>query len=462
MRNQASIALIFAIAATASAAENSLEIQTRQLVEPAIRTGWLASVSVGILRATEGQGSQGREVVVLGLGSARDDRLQSPNADTLYEIGSITKVFTALLLADMVVRGEVKLDDPVQKHLPDSVRMPTRDDLAITLEQLATHRSGLPRMPNNFQPRDPDNPYADYDVERLYAFLNRYKLRHAPGERGAYSNLGMGLLGHALARAAGKTYAELLRERITGPLAMHDTVIDLDERQRGQLAQPHDADGNVVKNWDLNVLAGAGALRSNIHDLLKFVAAQLKLEATPLEPAIELTHAARGALQGTKAEIGLGWHITLDGRAIGHNGQTGGYHSYLSFRPHVGAGVVVLSNTASEVVDRLGYSLMQLACGEEPEPMRLRATATLSPDTLERYVGDYDLQGERFSITREDDKLFAQLSIQPKLRIYPENETKFFYRVVDAQIAFETDEQGEVTGLTLHQFGRELTGKRKK
>jgi len=136
------------------------------------------------------------------------------NGDTIFEIGSISKVFTSLLLADMVNRKEVALDDPAAKYLPEHVRMPERSGKAITLLDLSTHRSGLPRVPGNLNPKDPTNPYADYSVDDLYQFLSGYTLPRDPGSEVEYSNLGGGLLGHILAHRAGTDYESLIRSRI--------------------------------------------------------------------------------------------------------------------------------------------------------------------------------------------------------------------------------------------------------
>src|SRR4051812_4779329 len=187
------------------------------LVQPLIDGGWCPGVVVGWVTPA------GSHVLGYGRFSEKDDR--RPDGRTVYEIGSITKVFTSLLLAEMVRDGRMALDDPVQKYLPDSVKMPQKGERPITLQDLATHTSGLPRMPTNFNPKDPANPYADYTVDRLYEFLNACHPARAPGEAYEYSNVGVGLLGHVIARRAGKEYETLLRERVTRPLDMSDTRI---------------------------------------------------------------------------------------------------------------------------------------------------------------------------------------------------------------------------------------------
>jgi CubicO group peptidase (beta-lactamase class C family) len=176
----------------------------------------------------------------------------------VFEIGSITKVFTTLVLADMARRGEVALDDPVAQYLPADVIMPKRGGRRIALIDLATHTSGLPRRPGDIAPADWANPYADYSIVQLYAFLGRYRLRRDIGAAHLYSNLGMGLLGHALALRAGGDFETLVRKRITAPLGMVDTAMALTPGMRTRLAKGHDAERRPVANWDFDALAGPG------------------------------------------------------------------------------------------------------------------------------------------------------------------------------------------------------------
>ena len=207
------------------------------------------------------------------------------NGDTLFEIGSITKVFTALLAADMAQRGELKLDDPISKYLPSTVKVPERNGRQITLIDLATHTSSLPRMPNNFRPKDPGNPYADYTVDALYSFLSSYELPRDIGVKFEYSNLGFGLLGQGLAARAGMDYEKLVVTRICDPLHMNSTRITLSEPLRQRFAAGHSADLVTVPGWDIPTLAGAGALRSSTNDLLTFLAAMMNYTSNPLAAA---------------------------------------------------------------------------------------------------------------------------------------------------------------------------------
>ena len=308
-------------------------------------------IAVGLLD------ERGSTVVSYGKLSKTDEK--EPDGKTVFEIGSITKVFTSILLADFVGREKVRLDDPVQKFLPDSVRVPSRDGTVMTLYHLATHTSGLPRMPDNFAPADPTNPYVDYTVEQMYEFLSGAELTGKPGASAAYSNYGAGLLGHILALQAGSDYETLVRKRIAGPLEMTDTVITLTPELENRLAQGHDATLEPAANWDIPTLAGAGALRSTVDDMLLFLAANLGLTESPISDAMEDSHRRREEFGGPEKHIGLGWFIRQGyGRTIhGHSGETGGYRSFVGFDKERKKGVVVLSNSTNNISD-IGFHLL--------------------------------------------------------------------------------------------------------
>ena len=250
----------------------------------------------------------GRRVVAYGNLANGDPR--TLDGDTIFEIGSVTKVFTSLLLADMVNRKEVTLDDPAAKYLPEHVRMPERSGKSITLLDLSTHSSGLPRLPSNLKPKDPANPYADYSVDDLYQFLSGYTLPRDPGSEFEYSNLGAGLLGHLLAYRAGTDYESLIRIRITQPLGMPDTGITLSSSMKQRMATGHNAMLAPVANWDLPTLAGAGALRSSANDMLTFLEAFLGYKESPLAPAMKAMLEVRRPVGKTKFEIGLAWYYS--------------------------------------------------------------------------------------------------------------------------------------------------------
>ncbi len=271
------VALLAVFLRPASAAD--LRQQIDSLAQPLIEDGTAVGFVVGIVRDGQTQ--------IFGYGETVKGSQTVPDGDTLFEIGSISKVFTCSLLADMVERGLMKLDDPVQQYLPDDVKMPVAEGQPIKLVDLATHTSGLPRLPDNLRPADLTNPYADYGDQQLFAFLNGHKLSRPPGKY-EYSNLAMGLLGAVLARRAGTSYEQLLTDRITGPLAMNDTRITLDEAHRKRLATAYSFALEPVKSWDFQALAGAGAIRSTARDILKFAAANFDGSDAPLAKAFRL------------------------------------------------------------------------------------------------------------------------------------------------------------------------------
>ncbi len=400
-------------------------------------------------------------VEYFGYGRKGPDDAAPPDADTVFEVGSTTKVFTAVLLAEAVRRGLVTLDTPVADLLPPEVGAPARGDKVITLEHLATHRSGLPRMPTNFAPKDPANPYADYGADQLYAFLRKHALARDPGTGYEYSNLGAGLLGHVLSLAANKPYETLVEEWIAAPLGMESTTVALDASSQQRLAVGHDEAGEPVGNWDLAVLAGAGALRSTARDMAAFVRANLAGDG-PLAQTLAMTHEPRADIPDGK--VALGWHVGLPGLpgAVWHNGMTGGYHAFMAFDPDREVGVVVLTNTAQPVMDAFGTALLLMMRGD-PYAFDLPAAADVSEDVLDRYVGEYPLvPGFVLTVTRKGQKLFVQATGQPRFRVYPKSATEFVYRVVDARITFQVDDDGTVTGLTLHQNGRDMPARKTK
>ncbi|MBE0665407.1 MAG: beta-lactamase family protein, partial [Candidatus Aminicenantes bacterium] len=356
--------------------------EIRQVLKDAVDNRHTVGIVVGIIN------KDGKTIYSYGK-TATDGR--AVDGDTVFEIGSVTKTFTATLLADMVQRGLLSLDDPVAKYLPKGVTMPSRGGKQITLLDLATQRSGLPRMPTNFNPADPDNPFADYTAKKLFEFLAGYTLPRDIGASYEYSNLGVGLLGEALARRAGKSYEALLTERIFRPLGMNSSGIVLRPGMAARLAAGHSPQLTPVKNWDMDVLAGAGAIRSTVNDMLSYVAANMDLKPSPLSGAMAL---ARQDLKDTTIpdmRIGLAWHLrkSQDTVIVWHNGSTAGYHSFVGFDVKKGMGIVVLSNSANDI-DTIGLHFLNdripLA---KIEPRKERKEIALEPALLDAYVGEY-------------------------------------------------------------------------
>jgi CubicO group peptidase (beta-lactamase class C family) len=414
-------------------------------------------IVVGVIDARD---PRNRRVITFGSLERGDSR--PLNGDTIFEIGSVTKVFTSLLLADMVQRGEVALTDPVAKYLPADVKVPERNGRAITLQDLATHTSGLPRLPTNFMPKDPANPYADYSAAQLYQFLSTYTLTRDIGSRYEYSNLGGGLLGHVLARRAGMEYEALVRSRITGPLAMTSTSITLSADQQRRLAVGHNDRLASVPNWDLPTLAGAGALRSTANDMLTFVAANLGA-TSPLMSAMSAMLTDRRPTGMPGLDVALAWHIfTRNGdEIIWHNGGTGGYRSFIGFSPRTKVGVVVLSNTSTLAgVDDIGLHVLDARL-PTMQPPKVHTEVTVDPNLFDGYVGAYELAPNFvLTVTREANRLFIQATGQPKLEVFAEAAKEYFLKAVDAQLSFVTNAAGQATAVILHQNGANVTGQR--
>lgn len=400
---------------------------------------------------------------IISYGKPAQDSRAVLDGDTVFELGSITKVFTSLILADMVERGEVSLSDPISKYLPGTVKTPTRNGREITLLDLATHTSGLPRLPGNMNPKDPDNPYADYTVAQMYEFLSGYTLTRDIGEKYEYSNFGAGLLGHILSLKAGTDYETLVVKRICKPLGMESTRETLTPQMRARLATGHDRGGKAVSNWDIPTLAGAGALRSTANDMLKFLAANLGLTKSNLLPAMQRAHAVQRETGVADLKVGLAWHVLskFGTEIVWHNGGTGGYHTFMGFDKKKGLGVVVLSNSTNDI-DDIGRHLLEsrytLAKYEAPKE---RKAISLDPKILEAYVGRYALTPSIIiTVTREGDKLYAEAPGQSKIELLAESETAFFIKEADAQLTFVKNEKGEVTGLVVRQDGRDIPAQR--
>ena len=286
-------------------------------------------------------------------GICSDENAVLPSEQSIYEIGSITKTFTTTVLAQMVSEGKVKYDDPVSKYLPTEI-ITWSPEVAITLEELATHSSSLPRMPNNFLKSaffNPGNPYKAYKVADMFDYLKGFKPTPKSDRKVAYSNLGMGLLGHILAGVDELTYEEMIDKRIFQPLGMKDSGIEIGE---GKLIQGHNGSGSPTSQWDLPTLAGAGAIRSNTVDMMKYLVANINEKE-----AYVLTHAPRKDFSDFQ-KIGLAWISQKNGDLAftWHNGGTGGFRTFTGFSKTEKVGVVVLANSV-QGVDEVGVRILE-------------------------------------------------------------------------------------------------------
>ncbi len=332
----------------------------KKMAAPMVENRIADGLSVGYI--------EGDKWGIVHLGTSNRAKKKADNL-TVYEIGSLSKIFTSLLLADAVVRGDIDLNAAVEVDNQAGIRLPTYESTSIKWIDLSTHRSGLPRLPENLPLTNLTNPYRDYDSLKAAEFLNQYELPRQPGESQEYSNIGGSLLGYLVAEKAGKTYQELLRERIAEPLRMTDCTVSLSKDQRNRLATPHDTFGSPTAFWTSADLPGAGGIYSTMRDMMRFAKAQLTPPTGHIGEAIELAWTQQRDADASGPAMGLGWMIAGDGQTRWHNGQTGGSHSALFINRELECAVVVLCNTAliSEV-DQLAMQMVLKAAGQDVDP----------------------------------------------------------------------------------------------
>lgn len=371
---------------------------------------WGVGIVVGIVD------QQGTRVISYG----KLDNGDSPevNGDTLFEIGSITKTFTCLLLEDMIQRGEMKLDDPVEKYLPASVKVPAWGKRKITLQDLATHTSGLPR--------DLD----DWSFPGMYKFLSQCRLLSKPGTKVLYSNFGVALLAHAIELKAGTNYEALVQQRICQPLGMSSTGIQPRAELTTRWAKSHGDENRTIGDCfpSCDGLGGAGAIRSSINDLLKYAAAEMGLTNSPLLPLMEKTHIVRIRRAFGEADLALPWWIYhWDGsELITHGGNTGGQTAFLGFDKKPRRAVVVLANRNDfneQSVQPLGFYLLH-------PPPTYPVAVPIAPEKLDAYAGLYqftDLPLGVMLVCCHGDRLNTSLLNSSSGDWLPQSDVKFTF-----------------------------------
>ncbi len=370
---------------------------------------------------------------------------------SLFQVGSVTKTFTATLLATMVLDGEVKLDDPIAKYLPPGVHAPTRDGRAITLLDLAEQRSGLPRMPANMSvaTMTGPQPYETYDTQAMFAFLSGYTLPRDPGAQFEYSNYGAGLLGQLLANRAHMTYAALLRKRVLAPLGMNDTTLAVTATQASRFTVGRDANGDAVPAWRFAALAPAGAIISSIADLTKY--ARCNMGAGPLAKACLFAQAPRAPIPGNR--IGLIWWTDDATKIIHHGGDTVNYHAGIAIAPDRKSAAIVLENGGIGAEDLTFNLLVPTRPIAKAREERLLDNAVLGP-----YVGTYVNETAKltYAVTARDGRLLMQLTAQGVERVFPTSPDEFAYHDVDARVKFVRDATNAPVAVVLTQDGNTL------
>ncbi len=383
-------------------------------------------------------------------------------ADSLFEIGSVTKTFTGVLLAIADEKGEAKLDDAVEKFLPDGIKLRDSEGAPIRLVDVATQRSGLPRLANNMLPRDPKNPYADYTEADLLDFVKNFKATRARNAEYEYSNIGYGLLGYVLTRAAkAASFDALVSDRILKPLNMQSTTAD-PKRFLDRLAQPHNSSGQATPPWDLpRAHAVAGSLRATTGDMGRYIEVIAGLKQGPISKAMQMAKAPRESGPSRMNPIGLAFmQVPFDGRKIvNHDGGTMGSSSSLMVDAEAKEGVFVVANTSVRLFD---VALHFMDRRHSLAPREFAKTVKVAPDVLDRYAGIYKLS-EQMSVevrVSKEGKVTAQATRQGEFEIFPESETRFFAKVAPIVITFGDIADGKAGSFVIEQGGVKRTAKR--
>lgn len=392
-----------------------------------------------------------------GCASPRPD---APATDARFEIGSISKGFVGLLAAEMVARGELKLDEPLSALLPAGVQAPQFDGKPITVADLLTHTAGLPPLPPRLGPGvDPANPYARLRDDVLYDGLAAVKLAAAPGTRYAYSNWAFLMLSDLLARRAGKPYDVLLTERVLAPLGMKDTLVARNDRLvRGRMAN-----GVATPNWDVPVAyAGAGGLRSTLDDLVKLARAMLGEvpESVPASLRSALTRAPTRLRDGPPGvAVAMAWHLRqrpAGSPFVFHNGMTGGFSSMLLLDPATRRAAITLADAAG------GFDDLALYLLDPKVPLAApRRAVSLDLPAAQAAAGRYELQpGFVLTLTVDDGKLYAQATGQGRFELLQDSRGDYYALVADILVRMQRAPDGKASALTLFQGGGALPAKR--
>ena len=440
-----------------------------KLVLPLFEQKWCsAGMLVGIIT------KKGTSVFRYGRIDARSKK--PPTKDSIFEIGSASKAFAALLLAVLARRGTVKLKEPVEDLLPEGVRMPKAKGKAIRLIDLVTHTAGLP---TDFEGAS----YGTLTDDKLYSLLGNIKLMSVPGEKWHYSNIGMGLLGHALGLRAGKNYEKLLKDEILLPLGMKNTGITRTKAMKSKIARPHTDEGNSVPLIDLGILPACGAMVSSTADLLAFLKANIKLSCKPLAHAMQQTARKRCAA-AYGFNMGMGWWLSKDGFVV-HGGNTRGSNSMIGFNRKMGTGFSLVCNTGLSVP--LGTAIMEMLSGGQPKPLFLPTETAPGKEELAEYEGEYLFLGPNKALARAFSRMprwfrrFAARMLKQfpkvvrgnlervgcrlyaivdgyKIRVYFHTPDKTFIKFAAPELMFEAKRRkdGRVWGVKADMYGKEM------
>ncbi len=412
--------------------------------------GWLQEIAAAKrLQSMVVATVKGGNKEVCGFGKISEARAEKPTAETIYQIGSLTKTMTGYLLADAVQKKVVSLEDTIGDIADGNAGVSS-----ITFSQLVTHRSGLPRMPGNgflgMSPTDRQDPFASYTWKLLVDELKGSNIEKKSYE---YSNMAVGLLGELIARKYSTTYRELLKQALFVPAQMTTSVVSTTDSKFEMVAPPHVRPNVPYSIWHFDVIAPAGAVNSNVSDLIKYGEFLMK-QSKAGHPALEL-------IANDLPKVGYGWH-EKDG-VLWHNGSTLGSESFMSLDPQSGSMVIVLSNSgAADIVTRLGFSITDSLQGKKanfvviPPSNKNRKSVAVGEEVLKRYVGDYKItDAVTMTVSKRDTSLWVQVTGQNAVRLYPSAIHTFFIKELSAEGTFQIDNEGQVTGVLWKQSGQE-------
>lgn len=426
--------------ASASSWSDDLKLKIDANVDLHFQNGSQVGLVVGVIR--------GNEIHFWSYGEKFRGAGVLPDADTFFEIGSITKTYTATLLALEVEKGTVSLQDPIERFWKE---LQGTDAGKITLQELASHTSGLPRMPTNFVMTDPANPYKSYDAVLLTEFLKSYKPT-APGPYPhAYSNVGLGVLGYILAeKINGLSFADYLEANLLKPLDLRETKTRIDPAVQPNFAQGYDTFFSLVPFWDLNVMDGAGVLKTSARDLLRFLELNMNADSSLIGRAMSLAQTQLFPTASKTGTVGLVWESRTFGRynVIQHGGATGGFRADLMFDKREKLGAVVLSNTDLVPVCVLA-PVFEAEC-EIPKYQPINTT------TVSKLIGNFESKaiGIKAEVLLKYGQLGLLIDGQVPVRLWAKSALEYTIPDGKVEITFTTSATGTVDSFELKQGGQ--------
>ncbi|MBP7867879.1 MAG: beta-lactamase family protein [Acidobacteria bacterium] len=435
-----------------------------RIIERVLAKEYAVGFALGVIR--------GDETFTAGFGETARGSGVKPDAKSLFQIGSVTKTFVGVQLADLELQGRVRMDDPIDLYLPMNVHAPAWGSRKITLQDLATHYGGLPGLSDGFV-SSPEGVCGDaYTLERLWNWVDGYRLRRSPGERFEYSNVGLAMLGHLLANVSGKSWEASCLDQVCLPLGMKDTRVTLLPEQLPRVCQGHRPDLDPVRNEELGALAPGGALLSTVDDLVLYCRAHLGTLPSRLYPAMRSAVTARASALGGSMKVALCWFTLAlpTGEVVFYEGSTLGFNAVIFMDLEKKLGLVLLCNQDSRVNDQVASSILNLLYGRPAEPLELQTASKKDREELKAYAGRYLLSRPTSEYDTKGDRILA-VELHPrglKLAVPGENRTRLFPQAGDTffrkdvgkgqcAVKFDRGPEGAVKSVTLFVEGAEKT-----